>query len=238
MNIYQPKEYNCAKCEDSGAIFGSYSDEFSGQELEYMQECPCQEVKRIEYLRTLSYPSIENVPILFKEADLQNLAPLDSKHPKQRKVVETIRANPFESYMFVGNSGVGKTWMTWALWKNARASGRIAISMTAAELAKELQNLETRNSVRTCISPDALAQSDILYTLVIDDVDKMKITDFSIGKLFELIKNAGDYGHQLIITTQKSEIGLRDKLSEKDEVWGDAISRRLSETTSVVEMWK
>lgn len=230
--LFQTSEFDCEICEDSGSVFGTYVDEFSKQELECMKPCICLEPKRAAFI-------LGQMPALYKEADLANIQPWEHKHKKQKAILAEIKSNPFASYLFIGASGVGKSYISWALWKNAALAGHRAVSTTASELMKEYRDLEVEDEAkRPRVVPSDLAQSQFRYTIFIDEIEKMRVSPFSMEKLFELIKNAVDYGHQLIVTSNMREAELKRTFGKIDEVWGEALMRRLVENTTVVEMWR
>jgi len=179
------------------------------------------------------------MPDLYKEADLQSIEPWDHKHKKQRAILAEIKSSPFASYLFLGNSGVGKSYISWAIWKYAALSGRRAVATTAAELMKEYRDLEIEDEPkRPKVVPSDLAQNQFLYTVYIDEIEKIRVSPFSMEKMFELIKNAVDYGHQLIVTSNMREAELEKTFGKIDKVWGEAMMRRLIEKTTVVGMWR
>lgn len=139
----------------------------------------------------------------------------------------------------MGDSGVGKTYIAWAIWKNAALSGRKAIATTMAELSLQFREMEgEEGGSRPQVLPQDLAQAHTKYTIFLDEIEKMKVTAYSIEKLFGLIKNAVDFGHQLVITSNMSEDNLRKHFGQIDDVWGSAIIRRLIEGTIRVNMWR
>jgi DNA replication protein DnaC len=227
---FLPKaNYKCADCEDTGSVFADYYDNFSGKTLTHMSVCKCQREEQEAYILSL-------MPPLYSTADLADLSPWLNKHPKQGTIIPKIKENPFDSYLFMGDSGVGKTYIAWAIWKNAALSGRRAIATTMAELNVQFRDLEINaDAPRPKVLPQDLAQPHVKYTLLLDEIEKMRVTPFSIEKLFELIKNAVDFGHQLVITSNMSEDNLRIFFGE---VWGSAIIRRLIEGTIRVQMWR
>jgi DNA replication protein DnaC len=231
-NFLQNVSYKCDKCEDTGAVFGTYSDKDSGSPLSFMTECECVlEQKRKEILNEM--------PPLFITADIKTLTPLLEKHAKQKSISPVIKENPLDSYLFMGTSGVGKTYIAWALWKNAALSGRKAIATTAASLSEQYKEYEVNDSAtRPKVLPRDLAQKHTKYTILLDEIEKMRISAFTLEKFFELLKNASDYEHQLLVTSNKSEDELKEYFSQVDEVWGSAIMRRLMDGTTIVRMWK
>lgn len=197
-----------------------------------MKVCECQREAQKAYILSL-------MPPLYAKADLGDLSPWLHKHPKQQTIITGIKKNPFDSYFFMGDSGVGKTYIAWAIWKNAALTGRRAVATTMAELSVQFRDLEIhKEAQRPKILPQDLAQTHTQYTVFLDEIEKMRVSPFSIEKLFELIKNAVDFGHQLVITSNMTEEGLRKHFGQLDEVWGSAIIRRLIEGSTLVKMWR
>lgn len=179
--------------------------------------------------------------MLYRTADLISIQPWIHKHAKQEVILKEVKEHPFASYLFLGNSGVGKSFIAWALWKNAAMEGRRAIATTAAELMQEYRDLEIADEAevkRPRVMSADLTQEQFKYTIFIDEIEKMRVSEFALEKLFQLIKTAVDYGHQLVITSNMREAELKTTFSKIDKVWGSAIMRRLIENTTVMEMWK
>jgi DNA replication protein DnaC len=229
-NSFQVKNYNCQHCEDTGTIYGVYTDD-SGLERTCSKRCECKNAELSQYLRS-------QMPPLYEDADLNTLLPWEFKHKKQNSVVKGIKENPFDSYLFVGDSGVGKSYMAWALWKNAAMSDRKAVGMTLAEFRDEYNKYAMDSFSPRRITPEELCQKHKKYTVLFDEVDKVKISEYSIEKFFQVLKNIIDYKHQLIVTTQSGLSELKEHFSQVSEAYGSAIMRRLMEGTTLVEMYK
>jgi DNA replication protein DnaC len=233
-SLFQKSELECEICEDSGSVFGTFLDPFSKEELECMKPCTCLEPKRAEFI-------LNQMPELYRTADLDSIEPWEHKFRKQDEILAEVKKERFESYLFVGNSGVGKSYIAWALWKNAALSGRMAIATTAAELMQEYRDFDTASDEETKrpkVLPTDLAQNRIKYSIFIDEIEKIRVSVYAVEKLFELVKNAVDNGHQLIVTSNMRTGELKRVFSQIDEIWGSAIMRRLLENTVVLEMWK
>lgn len=199
--------------------------------LPFAKPCDCRNVLRLAYVDSM-------IPQKFKGADISTLEADTKKHVKQPAVIAKIKANPLGSYLFLGRQGAGKTWFGYALWKNAVLSGRRGFADTAQELNLEFRRYEISNDDwRPRLLAEDLKQDLVKYSILLDEFDKIQMTPFSVVKMFELVKAASDYGHQLIVTTNARAAELKKKFDAIDEVWGASILRRITENATIVEMF-
>ena len=74
------------------------------------------------------------------------------------------------------------------------------------------------------------------YTVFLDEFEKASVTDFTSRMLFELVQGLRDFGHQLIVTSNKDWVGLLDHWSRIDEIYGNSIMTRLH-ACALIEMF-
>lgn len=209
-----------------------FTDDSTGFQRSGIVPCDCKEKVRMDYINS-------TIPTRYRDADLATLGPMTLKHLKQPKVIDFIKANPFESYLFLGRNGVGKTYFSYAIWKNAAKHGRRVVAGTMAEFNAEFRQLELSNNAdfRPRVVAEDLKQDHTPYTILIDEIEKVRVTPFSVEKMFDLVKAAADFNHQLIVTTNETREGLVGCFSTIDNVWGNSILTRLTAKARVVEMF-
>ena len=214
-------------------MFGTFFDKFSGQELDCMKECSCVFNNRLAVLKS-------KMPALYREADLGSIEAWLHKHEKQTIALQKVKESPFSSYLFLGSSGVGKSYIAWALWKNAAAAGRRTplINSTAELMQEYIDYAKDSEAERPSVLPSDLTQTNVQYTILLDEVAEFKQSEFTLKKFFELVKTTVDYGHQLIVTSNKRIDALQKVFGQEDKGQGAAIMRRLIENAKLVEMWK
>jgi DNA replication protein DnaC len=143
--------------------------------------------------------------------------------------------------VFLGSNGTGKTHIAWALYRHAVVSGRTSIGCLLSELIDsyktwELANDEEKLKARPLILPDDLKVNGKRYTLFLDEFEKARATEFTSETLFRLLNAIRDFGHQLIVTSNKNWEGLLDRWSKIDDVYGNSIMMRLKDC-HLVEMF-
>lgn len=84
---------------------------------------------------------------------------------------------------------------------------------------------EKTNS-RPMVLPEDL-QSAVAQTLFLDEFEKASVTEFTSRMLFELLNAVRDFGHQVIVTSNKDWDQLREHWSRIDQVYGNSIMTRL-----------
>ena len=72
--------------------------------------------------------------------------------------------------------------------------------------------------------------------MFLDEFEKANVTDFTSRMLFELLNTLRDFGHQVIITSNKDWDQLRVHWSRIDEVYGNSIMMRLQHC-DIIEMF-
>lgn len=82
------------------------------------------------------------------------------------------------------------------------------------------------------ILPEDLLSS-VKRTIVLEEFEKASVTEFTSRMLFELLNAIRDYGHQVIITSNKDWDQLREYWSRIDEVYGNSIMTRLAGCTLI-----
>lgn len=232
-----PNVFNCATCEDVGMQRVDVVDVKTDKKWRATTICVCRQSKKKETM-------LSKIPPRYRDAELMTLTPYNDRHTKQGVVINELKENPFNSYLITGKNNAGKTHFGWALWRHASESGRRAIAITLAELLAEYRRMESsvgegefRADWKPSVVPEDLKQTHTPYTIFIDEVEKVRVTPFTVEKLFELIKAAHEYGHQLIVVSNMDYISLEGHFSKQDEVWGASIIRRLKEGTTGIEMF-
>ena len=86
--------------------------------------------------------------------------------------------------MFYGNSGTGKTFLSWCIAKELLDRGFLVVYKTSDDLLRALKDIKFNNDTDL---ENLLINCDLL---IIDDLGSEQITDFSSTELFtQLIKN-------------------------------------------------
>ncbi len=210
-------------------------EESLGRVYEIPKACVC----RLEKIRR---EKLSIIPEKFQAATLETLQPNTGKHPNQAKIVSVVKANPRASFFLAGGFGTDKTYMMWALYRDAVLNDRRTVIASLTELLNEFKAFIQTSSDGTekkypRISADELRQNHTKYSIFLDDVDKARPTEYTAEQLFQLADAIYAYGHQIVVTTNLSVEKLTEHFNRADERYGGAIIRRLVESGFICEMF-
>lgn len=145
---------------------------------------------------------------------------------------------------FVGNTGTGKTYQMYAIIRQIyNVVNKIneqkykdkdqhylkepnIEAITCADLIEQIQK-----GIETNTSSNILEYYETVNILMIDDLARLKITEFNQNKIWVILNTRINYCRQTVITSNFS-------LGEISENIGDAVASRLCELTFPVEMIK
>lgn len=184
---------------------------------------------------------IAGIPGKFANVRLQNIKPDLAIHPKQAHVLNTLIQNPEGSYFFSGRPGKGKSMFMWALYRYAVERGtRTVVVCTLSDLLEEyrqvFRSLEAKEMPHIPrLLPENLQTNGRKYAVFLDDIDKANVTDYAAEQVYRLVNAIYEYGHQLVVTTNKSQRELIDQYNRRDESRGEPIVRRMIDGATVVE---
>ena len=181
---YLNLHYNCPKCKDTGFIG--------------IEKCSCFKSKLIK--------------LYYKDSDLEeavktnnfknfniNLYPnhkLNDERYTPRKNIEDILEyitgeylpnfkNSNTNLLFYGNSGTGKTFLSWCIAKELLDKGFLVVYKTSDDLLRALKDIKFNNDTDL---ENLLINCDLL---IIDDLGAEQVTDFATNELFNLINILG-----------------------------------------------
>ena len=205
---YLNLHYNCPKCKDTGFIG--------------IEKCSCFKSKLIK--------------LYYKDSDLEeavktnnfknfniNLYPnhkLNDERYTPRKNIEDILEyitgeylpnfkNSNTNLLFYGNSGTGKTFLSWCIAKELLDKGFLVVYKTSDDLLRALKDIKF--NIDTDLE-NLLINCDLL---IIDDLGSEQITDFSSTELFTLINKKILKNKKMLISTNLSLPLISKRYSER-----------------------
>lgn len=205
---YLNLHYNCPKCKDTGFIG--------------IEKCSCFKSKLIK--------------LYYKDSDLEeavktnnfknfniNLYPnhkLNDERYTPRKNIEDILKyitgeylpnfkNSNTNLLFYGNSGTGKTFLSWCIAKELLDKGFLVVYKTSDDLLRALKDIKFNNDTDL---ENLLINCDLL---IIDDLGSEQITDFSSTELFTLINKKILKNKKMLISTNLSLPLISKRYSER-----------------------
>ena len=194
---YLTLHYQCTKCKDTGFIGN--------------KKCSCYKSKLVKlYYQTSELEnSLHNCN--FKNFNINLFSSTyDNNHKyTQKKNMEMIYEFIIGGYLpnfeksntnllFYGESGTGKTFLSWCIAKELLDKGYLVIYKTSDELIKDLRSIALENNSTLL---DLLINCDLL---IIDDLGSEQITDFSSTELFTLINKKILKNKKMLISTNLS----------------------------------
>lgn len=155
----------------------------------------------------------------------------------QEKILDIIRNKPLDGYLFHGPTGTGKTYLMWALYKEALFCGRKALFVTARSMITALRKLEFQhpneqnNDIPDLVEPYMLRRNIWGPThLFIDEWDKVSVTPYVRDLLLALIDHCASNPSSVVLC-----VATNSDKRDFCELYGEAIFRRISSVTN--EIW-
>lgn len=191
---YLTLHYQCSKCQDTGYI--------------KTKRCSCFKSKLVKlYYKTskleknLAVCNFDNFNIkLFSSEHNANYK--NSQRKNMEKIYEFIKGNYLSNFsiddsnlLFYGESGNGKTFLSWCIAKELLDRGYLVIYKTSSDLIRDLREISFNNN---SFLEDLLINCDLL---IIDDLGAEQVTDFSTNELFNLINKKLLNNKKMIIST-------------------------------------
>jgi DNA replication protein DnaC len=161
---------------------------------------------------------------LSPSAKIKNNISLD----RQAKVIDTISKDPLAGYLFLGPTGVGKTYILYTLANEAVDIGRHVIASTASRIIKSVRDSEFNKEVIPIIDRDSILEYNKV-SIFIDELDKIKLTEYSQLILFDLVNLIYDNPDKIVISITSN---LPPRAFEDN--YGSAFFRKLKEISKLI----
>lgn len=205
---YLTLHYQCTKCKDTGFIGN--------------KKCSCYKSKLVKlYYQTSELEnSLHNCN--FKNFNINLFSSTyDNNHKyTQKKNMEMIYEFIIGGYLpnfeksntnllFYGESGTGKTFLSWCIAKELLDKGFLVVYKTSDDLLRALKDIKFNNDTDL---ENLLINCDLL---IIDDLGSEQITDFSSTELFTLINKKILKNKKMLISTNLSLPLISKRYSER-----------------------
>lgn len=205
---YLNLHYNCPKCKDTGFIG--------------IDKCSCFKSKLIKlyYKDSDLEEAVKTNNFKNFNINLYSNHKLNDERYTPRKNIEDILEYITGEYLpnfktsntnllFYGNSGTGKTFLSWCIAKELLDKGFLVVYKTSDDLLRALKNIKFNNDTDL---ENLLINCDLL---IIDDLGSEQITDFSSTELFTLINKKILKNKKMLISTNLSLPLISKRYSER-----------------------
>lgn len=194
----------CDECEDIGYVSFVREDGSSAA-----RACVCREEK-IKKARFLE--AIDKTPPKFRERHgvidgFRSIKPNPQVHPRQPEVLSYLSSAPDNSFWIYGRTGAHKTTFAWALLQEAGRVGRMIGGNTGRNLIDTLRNYELHQRVsskHSFYSIEQLEEKGRRFHILIDDIDGIRISEYTCELIWELLEKIQTFEHRLIVTSNRS----------------------------------
>ena len=205
---YLNLHYNCPKCKDTGFIG--------------IDKCSCFKSKLIKlyYKDSDLEEAVKTNNFKNFNINLYSNHKLNDERYTPRKNIEDILEyitgeylpnfkNSNTNLLFYGNSGTGKTFLSWCIAKELLDKGFLVVYKTSDDLLRALKDIKFNNDTDL---ENLLINCDLL---IIDDLGSEQITDFSSTELFTLIYKKILKNKKMLISTNLSLPLISKRYSER-----------------------
>lgn len=205
---YLNLHYNCPKCKDTGFIG--------------IDKCSCFKSKLIKlyYKDSDLEEAVKTNNFKNFNINLYSNHKLNDERYTPRKNIEDILEyitgeylpnfkNSNTNLLFYGNSGTGKTFLSWCIAKELLDKGFLVVYKTSDDLLRALKDIKFNNDSDL---ENLLINCDLL---IIDDLGSEQITDFSSTELFTLINKKILKNKKMLISTNLSLPLISKRYSER-----------------------
>ena len=205
---YLNLHYNCPKCKDTGFIG--------------IDKCSCFKSKLIKlyYKDSDLEEAVKTNNFKNFNINLYSNHKLNDERYTPRKNIEDILEyitgeylpnfkNSNTNLLFYGNSGTGKTFLSWCIAKELLDKGFLVVYKTSDDLLRALKDIKFNNDTDL---ENLLINCDLL---IIDDLGSEQITDFSSTELFTLINKKILKNKKMLISTNLSIPLISKRYSER-----------------------
>lgn len=193
----EPK-YECPKCKDTGFI---YRTDEKGYEVAC--RCECYEIRRSREMMKRSGISGEFQKKTFDNFSTNGNGQLENAKNKAMQYVEHFGETEHDRYnsiMFTGQVGAGKTHLGTAICGELMAKGVAVIYMAYRNAVTKIK----QNIIDEAVYNRELNQYTSARVLYIDDLLKGRLTDTDINIMYEIVNYRYMNNMPIIISTEKS----------------------------------
>lgn len=231
----------CPLCNDTRCLRLMFRGTHTEIEMQRQVECPCRFQRMFWYRFKLVGERFHGVTL----AGLKPSEKVRISHERQTEIISQLQAAPTDSYLLVGEPGLGKTHLMVSLFERAVTDsitepqrGRLAVQSvwwaSTSVLLNQHTAKETEREGGLEIPVPHVTEKKIRLAvdhgwrpkLFLDEIDKIAVTDFKLRRLGELVNAVYLASGQIVATCNKGPAELANTWRDSDEA--GTILRRIS----------
>lgn len=220
---YLTLHYQCTKCKDTGYIGTKKCSCFRNKLIKLYYETS----KLENCLSTCNFNKF-NIDLFSSEYDNKYK---NSQRKNMERIYEYIIGNYLPNFsvdnsnlLFFGESGTGKTFLSWCIAKELLDKGYLVVYKTSNDLIRDLREISFNNNSSL---EDLLINCDLL---IIDDLGAEQVTDFSTNELFNFL-------NKKLLSNKKMLISTNLSLTDIDNIYTTRIYSRLVGNFKLVKFY-
>lgn len=205
---YLNLHYQCNKCKDTGFIGVEKCSCFKSKLIKlYYKDSELEEAVKTNNFRNFNIGLYPNHKLN------------DEKYTPRKNIEDILEyitgeylptfKNNNTNLLFYGNSGTGKTFLSWCIAKELLDKGYLVVYKTSDDLLRALKDIKFNNDTDL---ENLLINCDLL---IIDDLGSEQITDFSSSELFTLINKKILKNKKMLISTNLTLPLISKRYSER-----------------------
>ncbi len=211
---YTDRIYTCSDCQDTGYIDDEKCHCFQSRIVEYLYEQ--SNLKEVLEHENFSHFCIDYYPDDFVE-ETTGLTPRDNS----RKILHTAQffaehfTETHDNLLLYGNTGVGKTFLSHCIAKEALDQSHTVVYLTSLGLFDILEKNKFDRSTHTEEKSATVSYILNCDLLIIDDLGTELNNSFTSSQLYQVLDTRLVHQKSTIISTNLSFDDLREQYSER-----------------------
>lgn len=230
----------------------------------FVEQCDCEGAiaereekkreKQREEERRAAYERKQKAQRLYAESGLSDIQrkmtftsykPQNADQDKAKKAMMNFvmrfdddREDRKTSMLLAGAYGLGKTHLACAVANNLIQQGKKVVFGTPSQLINAVQDSYNRVEAWEMTTRQVMDKFTKADLLIIDDLGKDRVTEFGIGRIYEIVDGRYSQGLPMLITTNESSTALVKRLTPKDgdSMTAGAIIDRLFEVADIFQL--
>jgi DNA replication protein DnaC len=202
---YSDIKYDCEKCGDTGYVGTT------------MCECMKRALVMAGYESSglgalIRSQSFENFSLEYYRSGGGNILQMEHFKNNLKRFSENFDSNTYQNYLFMGNTGLGKTHLSTAVAKKVIDRGYDVLYVTSVGMISDFESVRFGDGSRAKHDIDRYTSADLL---IIDDLGTEMVNQFTMSCVYDVINERINARRSTIISTNLSSKDIEAKYNER-----------------------